>query len=124
MSNYLKFFKVLGCALLLSVPSLAQTNLVKAPGNITSLNILGNKLNFNTINAFGEITIYAPNVIRVRLDKKPLGRNFSYAVIAEPKQTKATITQNETEITIITDSLQARSAKSRSPLVFTRRMVS
>jgi alpha-glucosidase len=111
MEPYLKFFRLLGCALLFSVTSLAQTKLIKTPGNVTSVNIQGNKISFTTTQAYGEATVYAPGVIRVRVNKSPLGRDFSYAVIAKPQQTKATINQNDTEITILTDSLQARITK-------------
>lgn len=85
---------------------IAQTNPVVNVGNIKSLQVGKQGISFKTDHAFGEITVYNPNIIRVRLDKKPLGRNFSYAVITQPQITKIAITQNDDGIILITDSLK------------------
>ncbi len=84
----------------------AQTNL-KEVGNIQSATIKGQNINIKTDAAFVDVTVYSPNIIRIRMDKQPLKKDFSYAVITEPIPTKTTITQTATEVTIITDSLKA-----------------
>jgi alpha-glucosidase len=84
----------------------AQTP-VKGIGKITSVAINDQTVNINTNNAFAQITVYSPTVIRVRIDKNKLGNDFSYAVISQPEKTKTSITQNAQEIDIVTDSLKA-----------------
>lgn len=96
----------------------AQNSPVTSAGNITTVNISGQQVTFATGNAQGEITVYSPSVIRVRLDKKKLGKDFSYAVIAQPAATKAAISQNEQEITITTDSLKAKISKKPYGITF------
>lgn len=85
----------------------AQTNPVLSPGNVQSVRIDGQQVSFNTQNAQGELTVYSPSIIRVRLDKKKLNKDFSYATVAKPLTTKATITQTDQEVTVLTDSLKA-----------------
>ncbi|QNK62348.1 DUF4968 domain-containing protein [Pedobacter sp. PAMC26386] len=106
--------------LLLTFPVLtfAQSNPVRSTGNITSVNIAGQKVEFTTANAHGELTVYSPSIIRVRLDQKNLGKDFSYAVIAKPVKTKISVTQNEQEITLITDSLKAKITKKPYSITF------
>ena len=98
--------------------SLAQTNPVLSAGNITSVKIDGQKIVFDTQNAKGEITVYSPTVIRVRLDKKALEKDFSYAVVAQPQTTKTNITQSENEISITTDSLKTIVSKKPFAVAF------
>lgn len=97
--------------LLIRLPLTAQTQVVPA-GNVNSVSISGQQVKIKTANAFAEVTVYSPSVIRVRMDKHPLPADFSYAVIAKPLPTKAQITQNNSEITIVTDSLKMRIQKS------------
>lgn len=84
----------------------AQTPIITV-GDIKSVEINDQQVSFRTADAYGKIAIYSPSVIRVRLDKKPLGRDFSYAVIAEPQKVKTNITQDQERITLLTDSLRA-----------------
>jgi alpha-glucosidase len=91
---------------------------VKGVGNITSVNINGQQVGITTTNAFGQITVYSPAVIRVRLDKQKLADDFSYAVIAQPQKTKSNITQNDQQITITTDSLKAIITKAPYNITF------
>ncbi|RKD20151.1 glycoside hydrolase family 31 [Pelobium manganitolerans] len=95
--------------LFLALPffSNAQTNPVLSAGNITHVQIEKQQISFKTENAQGQIVVYSPNMLRVRLDKKELGRDFSYAVIAQPQTCNANIAQSEESITITTDSLRA-----------------
>ncbi|HEX7366705.1 MAG TPA: glycoside hydrolase family 31, partial [Pelobium sp.] len=86
--------------------STAQTNPVLSVGDVEKVKIEGQNIKFTTENAFGEIIVYGSNIIRVRLDKKELQKDFSYAVIAQPQQTKTRITQTDEAITVSTDSLK------------------
>ena len=94
-------------ALTFNVPSLLAQSPVLSPGNLETVTIGEQNLSFKTTNAYGSISVYSPSVIRVRLDKKPLGRNFSYAVTGKPEKTETIITQSKDSITLITDSLKA-----------------
>lgn len=85
----------------------AQTGPVKNAGNVTQVTVNGQQVNITTNSAYAQITVYSANIIRVRMDKQPLGPDFSYAVISKPLHTNASITQNDAEIDITTDSLKA-----------------
>ncbi|MDT3403675.1 glycoside hydrolase family 31 protein [Mucilaginibacter terrae] len=101
--------KVLPAALLTLcavAASYAQSPAVKGAGNVNQVQINGQQVKLTTQNAFAEVTVYSPSVIRVRMDKQPLQPDFSYAVIAKPQQTKATINQDNNQLSIITDSLK------------------
>lgn len=102
------FFKYSTFLLLLAVSlsSYAQTGPVKSAGDITNTQISEQQIKFATANAFGEISVYSPSVIRIRLDKHPLGDDFSFAVIASPLKTQTHIIENDTEISISTDSVK------------------
>jgi alpha-glucosidase len=100
------------------VGAFAQNSPVKSVGNVRNVTINGQQINITTDNAFAEVTVYSPNIIRVRMDKQQLPADFSYAVIAQPQKTKATITQDEREITIVTDSLKATITKSLFAVTF------
>lgn len=96
--------------LLIRLPLIAQTQVMPA-GNVSSVSISGQQVKIKTANAFAEVTVYSPSVIRVRMDKRPLAADFSYAVVGKPLPTKAQITQNSNEISIVTDSLKMRIQK-------------
>ncbi len=104
----MKFIKItLMLACLLNIPDLMAQSPVLTPGNLETVTIGEQDIAFKTTNAYGKVTIYSPSIIRVRLDKKPIEGNFSYAVVGEPQKTHAHITQDDEEITITTDSLKA-----------------
>ena len=103
----MKFLKpaiVLAC--ILNALGLNAQTTVLSPGNIEQVTTADQNLLFKTTNAYGSVAVYSPSIIRVRLDKKPLGRDFSYAVISTPQKTKTTITQSDESIIITTDSLK------------------
>jgi alpha-glucosidase len=100
------------------VLTFAQTGPVRGTGNITSVNITEQKVSFTTEHAHGELTVYSPAVVRVRLDQKELGKDFSYAVISKPVKTKVTMSQNEQEIIVTTDSLKVRVTKKPYSIAF------
>ncbi|NML36288.1 DUF4968 domain-containing protein [Chitinophaga sp. G-6-1-13] len=104
-----KIFSLL-LLLLIRLPLTAQTQVVPA-GNVNSVSISGQQVKIKTTNAFAEVTVYSPSIIRVRMDKHPLSADFSYAVVAKPLPVKAQITQNSSEINIVTDSLKMRIQK-------------
>ncbi|TAH02389.1 MAG: DUF4968 domain-containing protein [Sphingobacteriales bacterium] len=75
-------------------------------GNVKSTAIDGQTITVITDNTQTQITVYSPNIIRVRTDKV-LNKDFSYAVIAQPIKTKVNIIQTDNDITLTTDSIKA-----------------
>lgn len=104
------------CCLLLHITAAAQP--VKTPGKVTAVNIKGQQVSITTQNAHALITAYSPSVIRVRMDKKPLEKDFSYAVIAQPQAFVPHVTQNGEAVRIETDSLVARIGKNPFSITF------
>ncbi|SKA14744.1 alpha-glucosidase [Chitinophaga eiseniae] len=102
---------------LIQLPLIAQTPVMPA-GNVTSVSISGQQVKIKTANAFAEVTVYSPSIVRVRMDKQPLKADFSYAVVSKPLPTKAQITQNSNEISIVTDSLKMRIQKTPFAVAF------
>ncbi|RYZ96967.1 MAG: DUF4968 domain-containing protein, partial [Sphingobacteriaceae bacterium] len=90
----------------LSFTAMAQTNPIKSMGDVRGAVVDGQQVKITTQNARAEVTVYTPSVIRLRIDKNELAKDFSYAVIAQPKQTKVSITQNDNEILVVTDSVK------------------
>ena len=80
---------------------------VKNIGNVRDFKRNGHIVNITTDNAFATVTVYSSNVIRVRINDKKLGDDFSYAVVAQPEKTNLRISNDENKITIETDSLKA-----------------
>ncbi|SIR26369.1 glycoside hydrolase family 31 protein [Pontibacter lucknowensis] len=119
------FYKALAALLLttaLYLPSYAQNSPIREVGSVNNVNISGQKVSLTTDrNNHVEVTVYTPTVVRVRMDKQPLGKDFSYAVVTQPQQTKVNITQNDKEVTILTDSLQARITKNPFSVAFLTR---
>jgi alpha-glucosidase len=103
--KFKKITIIIGCVM--SFSQLMAQSPVLTPGNVESVTVNEQDVTFQAGSIFGKVIVYSPSVIRVRLDKKPLGRDFSYAVIAHPQKTKTSITQNEESITVLTDSLKA-----------------
>ncbi|WP_114782438.1 glycoside hydrolase family 31 protein [Botryobacter ruber] len=96
-----------------------QNSPVMPVGSVTNASIEGQQVTLTTDqNAHIRVSVYSPTVVRVRMDKQPLTDDFSYAVIAKPQQMKASITQNNTDITITTDSLTARISKNPFAVAF------
>jgi alpha-glucosidase len=91
---------------------------VKSIGKVTGVSIHDQQVDITTDNAFAQVSVYSPSVIRVRIDKQKLGDDFSYAVIASPQKTKTSIIQTEQQITITTDSLKAVITKTPYSITF------
>lgn len=105
--------------LLLSCDRLfAQASPIKSAGNVTKVTVNGQQVDITTDNAFARVTVYSADMIRVRMDKQPLGTDFSYAVISQPVHTNASITQNDGGIDIVTDSLRVVIRKSPFAISF------
>ena len=99
-----RFIVLLFCCFVVNKVS-AQMNL-KEVGNVSSVKINGQRVNITTGTTNIEAIVYSPNVVRIRMDKQALKKDFSYAVVSEPMQTKATITQTGNDVTIVTDSMK------------------
>ncbi len=84
-----------------------QQNPVANVGAVTAVKIDQHKVTIKTTNAFAEIQVYTPSVIRVRIDKQPLKADFSYAVVGDILPAKAQINETGDEVDIVTDSLKA-----------------
>ncbi|MCP9752635.1 TIM-barrel domain-containing protein [Ferruginibacter sp. HRS2-29] len=97
--------------LFISLTSLCTSTLAQNPvreiGNIKSVKVTGQEIGITTDNGYANIILYSPSIIRVRIDKKQLQNDQSYAVIATPEKIKNAVTNNATEIIIQTDSLKA-----------------
>jgi alpha-glucosidase len=106
MKNTIRLLSGLLVTLAWTCTALAQTGGIKSVGNVTDVKIDGQRVSLSTGTAYVQVTVYSPSVIRVRMDKQQLGKDFSYAVIAQPEKTKATITQTGSDITIVTDSVK------------------
>ncbi|UYQ92671.1 glycoside hydrolase family 31 protein [Chitinophaga horti] len=102
--------------LLTGLPSYAQS--LRTIGNVRAVNIGNGQVTIEVNNANVLVQVYTPNIIRLRIDKKELGKDFSYAVIAQPVQTSTRISQNEKEILVATDSLQLRINKTPFAVTF------
>jgi alpha-glucosidase len=91
-------------------------NSVLETGNLVSITQSGQSFNIKTKTTFARVMLYSNNVIRIRMDKKPLEPDFSYAVVAEPEKLNVRFIQDEKSATILTDSLKLVIGK--SPLSF------
>jgi alpha-glucosidase len=116
----MKFKPCFYLVFLLSIISLATSaqSPVKGIGNIVKATVNDQTVTIKTANAYATITAYSANVIRIRIDKQQLAKDFSYAVIAAPQKTKVSITQNAQEIDLVTDSLKAVIKKTPFAIAF------
>ena len=91
---------------------------VHSIGNVSQAAISGNTVSLTTDGGQVRITVYKPNIFRVRMDKKALADDFSFAVVGKPDEHGANISQNESAITITTDSLRAVITKTPYSITF------
>lgn len=108
--------RLIGWCLLVSTTTAAQQ--VVTPGNVTGVKISGQTIRITAANARAEITAWSHNVVRVRMDRQELAKDFSYAVVATPKNFAPSITQTADEIRLETDSLVARIGKKPFSVTF------
>ncbi len=91
---------------------------VRDVGEVRAVEVHGQQVRLHAAGGEVELTVYSPSVIRVRIDKQPLGRDFSYAVVAKPLDSRIGVTQNAQEVLITTDALRARIGKHPFALTF------
>lgn len=106
----------MGVFLLITATTAAQQ--VVTPGNVTGVKISGQTIRITAANARAEITAWSHNVVRVRMDRQEPDKDFSYAVVAAPKNFAPVITQNADEIRLETDSLVTRIGKKPFSITF------
>jgi alpha-glucosidase len=95
----------------------AQNNVIE-PGAIRSVRQEGARMDIVTQHAFVSLTVYSPDMIRVRLSDHPFGADQSYAVISTPLASPMKWEQTATAIHIRTDSLELTIHKSPFSLSF------
>ena len=81
---------------------------VRNAGNIRSVKISGQTVNISTDNAVASVTVYSPNIIRVRIDRQKLKDDQSYAVVMLPTKVQVNFKEDEKQVVILTDSLKVR----------------
>ena len=96
----------------------ANAQPVRPVGNVRSVQVDGQQVRLQTDNASVELTVYSPSVIRVRMDKQKLGRDFSYAVVAKPAAARISVTQDDKALVLSTDALTARVTKHPFSITF------
>jgi alpha-glucosidase len=99
-------------------PIAAQAQPVKPIGAVTQVEVSGPQVRLQTANAHIELSVYSDAVVRVRIDKQPLGRDFSYAVVGKPQPAMVTVTQDDKELLLSTAALRVRVAKQPFAITF------
>lgn len=94
----------------------AQTTTDITPGNFVDMAQDGQKMNIRADHAFAQVTIYSPNIIRIRFTSAAFEPDFSYAVAINEEKTEFTLNETAASIEIATDSLKLVIQK--SPLLF------
>ena len=106
-------------ALALACAAMAQAQPVRPIGVVTSVATSAQQVRIQTASATVELSVHSPHVIRVRIDKQALGRDFSYAVVGKPQATRTVITQDDKEVVLATDALRVRVSKQPFAITFT-----
>lgn len=96
----------------LSIITAVAQSPVKNMGIVKTVIISGQTVNIITENAYAAITVYSPNIIRVRMDKQKLKADLSYAVVMQPLKSAVKFSQDGKQLTIQTDSLEVKVQKS------------
>ncbi len=100
------------CAILLCSTSLllmmseGVAHPVLQPGKLISYTRNPNGVAIKTEHAQVELTVFSPGVIRVRMDKKSLGSDFSYAVTGQASKTDFQLTELDDKLILQTSALQ------------------
>ena len=90
----------------------------KSPGKVLKVNKRFDGLEVVTENSIVEITAYEPGVIRVRMDKQPLKKDFSYAVIAKSGIVGKSIDYDKDSIIFSTNKLSVHIQEKEFALSF------
>lgn len=97
-----------------NIPSLETTQVhnhipmpssLVTPGDVLKIEQVAHGLKVQTVHSYVEVLAYSPSIIRVRMDKNPLGKDFSYAVVAAPEKVATTWKESADRILFSTDSL-------------------
>jgi alpha-glucosidase len=103
--------------LLIALPAFCQHSITTV-GAVTSVKLNGQKINIGIRNAYAELTVVSPSIIRVRLDNKAFSPDFSYAVVGKVLPAKFHVAQTAKEVTIATDSVKAIIQKAPFSIAF------
>ncbi|MFZ6745308.1 glycoside hydrolase family 31 protein [Undibacterium sp. JH2W] len=96
--------------LLLEVNQVSAQPVMQA-GKLTSFTRNADGVSIATENAHVALTVFSPGVIRVRMDKKALGPDFSYAVTGKPGKTDFQLTELKDKLVLKTATLQVQIQK-------------
>ena len=118
-SKHMKVTRHVLFALAVLVAAAANAQPVRPVGAVTAVSQSAQQVRLQTANAHVELSVYSPNVIRVRIDKQALGRDFSYAVVGKPQPTRTIITEDARELLLATDALRVRVGKQPFSITFT-----
>ena len=88
------------------------------PGKVEKVKQVEHGIAIKTTNSYVEILAYSPTVIRVRMDKKVLGKDFSYAVVEKPQSVKTAWEQSGDQIVFSTDSVEVKINKDPFAVAF------
>lgn len=103
----MKLFKAVAFILAAVLSSLSLASPVIPVGEVQDIQVGKQSVRLKTANAHAELTVYSPTVLRVRIDRQALKKDFSYAVVAKPQATPTTITRNKDEVLIRTSGFVA-----------------
>ena len=102
-------------SLLLEVNPVSAQPVMQA-GKLTSFTRNAEGVAIVTEHAHVALTVFAPGVIRVRVDKKALGPDFSYAVTGKPGKTDFQFSEQEDKLVLKTAALVPTITRCRSAL--------
>ena len=103
--------------LFFSLASIAQETVLN-PGAVTAVHADNTGLDIRTAHAWLRLTIYSPNIVRVRFSDQIIKSDFSYAVIAGPGSAHWSWDQNAATIRLHTDSLDLTIERTTAALTF------
>lgn len=96
--------------------AMPQTNMNQSLGKLTGFEIKDQSLHLKTDLGQAIVTFYDAGIVRIRIVKENFGDDFSYAVVAEPKNIKPEII--ETPLSIIAGTDMLKMEISRNPVRF------
>jgi alpha-glucosidase len=88
-----------------ALATLAQDEVITT-GNVKKLSVTSSQLTIITTQAYVNIQVYSPAIIRVRISRQPFQSDFSYAVTAQPAAISIHPVENATNISFHTDSIK------------------
>ena len=110
---------ILNVVFALTLAPAVQAQPVTPVGTVMQREVQGQRVLLQTANAHIELSVYSPSVVRVRIDKQALGRDFSYAVVGKPQAARTSVTEDGKELVLSTDALRVRVTKQPFSIAFT-----